>query len=256
MASTETRTIAQRLDGRWMLFYVNGHPTRDLGAHLSATSDVTGSWSHLGHLIPSSDPAANTYTLHAYQLADDLWLGLHTLQDNTTELSTLGVMASRDGQAWFDVIVDWINPGTSGTWDDGWLLGGSLVEDGDDWHIYFAANDQDHTVGPMGIGRVTIPRCRVANVTGTGTVVTEYLHPAPGATLNVNADAAGGSLVLELVDANGNALAGFSAGDFDTITTDGLDHTPTWGGQPMPTDVSFQIHFTLTAATLWRYEVA
>lgn len=256
MASTETRSITRRIDGRWMLFYVNGHPTRDLGAHLSATSDVTGSWAHLGHLIPSSDPAANTYTLHAYQVADDLWLGLHTLQDNTTELSTLGVKASRDGSAWSDVIVDWLTPAASGAWDDGWLLGGSFVEDGDEWHFYYAANDQDHTAGPMAIGRFTIQRGRIANYTGTGTITTDYLHPAPGAILTVNANAAGGSLVLALVDANGTDLAGYAASDFDTITTDSLSHAPTWGGQAMPTDVSFQIRFTLTTATLWAYEVA
>jgi hypothetical protein len=48
----------------------------------------------------------------------------------------------------------------------------------------------------------------------------------------VNANAKGGSLVVEALDAKGNAIKGFSAGDCQPITGDSVRHVVKWKGNP------------------------
>ena len=51
-----------------------------------------------------------------------------------------------------------------------------------------------------------------------------------GDTLEVNADAADGSIRVEALDAQGNAIEGFSRTDCTPISTDGLRHQLAWNG--------------------------
>ena len=53
-----------------------------------------------------------------------------------------------------------------------------------------------------------------------------------GDTLVVNANAKGGSLVVEALDAKGNAIKGFSAADCQPITGDSVRHIVKWKGNP------------------------
>ena len=52
-----------------------------------------------------------------------------------------------------------------------------------------------------------------------------------GDTLEVNANAAGGSIVAEALDAKGKAIEGFSKTDCTAITTDSVRHVLKWKGQ-------------------------
>jgi hypothetical protein len=52
-----------------------------------------------------------------------------------------------------------------------------------------------------------------------------------GDTLEVNANAAGGSIVAEALDAKGKAIEGFSKTDCTPITTDSVRHVLKWKGQ-------------------------
>ena len=67
--------------------------------------------------------------------------------------------------------------------------------------------------------------------TETGTLTTRPLVFL-GDTLVVNANAKGGSLVVEALDAKGNAIKGFSAGDCQPITGDSVRHVVKWKGNP------------------------
>ena len=53
-----------------------------------------------------------------------------------------------------------------------------------------------------------------------------------GDTLVVNANANGGSLVVEALDAKGEVIKGFAGGDCAPITTDSVRHVVTWHGNP------------------------
>jgi len=78
-----------------------------------------------------------------------------------------------------------------------------------------------------------------------------------GDTLVVNANAAGGSLVVEALDGEGKAIAGFQAADCKPITSDGIRHVVTWKGradchllQARP----IKLRFRLTNAKLYSFE--
>jgi len=53
-----------------------------------------------------------------------------------------------------------------------------------------------------------------------------------GDTLVVNANAKGGTLVVEALDAKGKVISGFAASDCKPITTDSVRHIVTWKGKP------------------------
>ncbi len=53
-----------------------------------------------------------------------------------------------------------------------------------------------------------------------------------GDTLEINADAAGGTLTVEALDANGKVIEGFSMADCTPITTDSVRHVIKWGDNP------------------------
>jgi hypothetical protein len=52
-----------------------------------------------------------------------------------------------------------------------------------------------------------------------------------GDTLEVNANAKGGSIVVEAIDAKGKVIEGFSKTDCTPITTDSVRHVLKWKGQ-------------------------
>ncbi|MFN0195465.1 MAG: hypothetical protein ACKVT0_01865, partial [Planctomycetaceae bacterium] len=51
-----------------------------------------------------------------------------------------------------------------------------------------------------------------------------------GDTLEINANADGGSLTIEAIDLDGNPIEGFSQADCDPITSDGVHHLASWKG--------------------------
>jgi len=72
-----------------------------------------------------------------------------------------------------------------------------------------------------------------------------------GDTLVVNANADGGSLVVEALDADGKVIEGFSSADCTPITSDSVRHVVTWKGDPdchllqaRPIKLSFHLNNT------------
>ena len=53
-----------------------------------------------------------------------------------------------------------------------------------------------------------------------------------GDTIVVNANAKGGSLAVEALDADGKVIEGFTRSDCAAITTDSVRHVVTWKGNP------------------------
>lgn len=77
-----------------------------------------------------------------------------------------------------------------------------------------------------------------------------------GDTLEVNANAAGGSIAVEALDGNGEVIDGFSKNDCQPITSDSVRHVLSWNGsedchliQARP----IQLRFTLTKARLYSF---
>jgi hypothetical protein len=78
-----------------------------------------------------------------------------------------------------------------------------------------------------------------------------------GDTLEINANAAGGSLVVEALDAAGKPIDGFSAADFIPLTTDSVRHVATWKGQSdshLLQGRPIRLRFGIKSAKLYAFE--
>ena len=207
--------------------------------------------------------------------------------DYRTEL-----LVSRDGDDWTRVAPHWefMRPGLWGAWDGSLVgLAKPIVLD-DEILIYYTGSNLPGGVAHAGhpqhdlvhrmadgqrlgfaIGVARMRRDGFASMDGyepTGTLTTRPLL-FDGESLVVNARApdrpfgAGsppaapfGRLRVELLDAGGEPLPGFSAADFDTFTGDEVRHTATWRGSDDVGQLErrpVRLRFHLTNAALYSF---
>jgi len=84
---------------------------------------------------------------------------------------------------------------------------------------------------PTGIGLGTIPRDRFAGIRPiekVGQITLKPLEISQGTVLEVNANAGGGLVGVEVLDEHGHRLKGFSKADAEPLRTDALRHWPKW----------------------------
>lgn len=257
----EGRQIVQRADGRWLFYYIHNGTAqrRQVGAFLSATSDVTGSWSDLGVLIDVQTQDSQIYHFHEQALGDDLRLGLACNYNKTTEqMDSLLLYTSRDHVTWRLLTDDWLSIGAGGAWDDEMLIPSlPLIRFDNDWRVYFAGFAEDHATFPRNarIGFASIGYGRIGGVGTTGRVITKPITVGASESLTVNADASGGSLGVTLLDADGHPVADYTSTEGNTVTSDTYSTEITWGGNSIPAGV-YKLRFELSAATLYSFEVA
>lgn len=124
--------------------------------------------------------------------------------------------------------------GENGSIDDGMIFTASnAIEIGDEVWMYCGAWDGDHVYGKRScfsyIAKWRMDGFASLDAGSSGTLVTKPMTVA-GGSLQINANAVGGSLYAELLDAEGNPIAGFTKADCDPITTDSISHTVAWNG--------------------------
>lgn len=131
------------------------------------------------------------------------------------------------------------------TWDDGVICPQNPILLDDDIFIFYYGKNAGHTWGEptrdgkrmtrSAIGLTKLPRDRWVSITpepgkSEGELITSLICVANN-ELHLNAGAANGSLVVEVIDCQTRKPPpGFSLADCDPITTDSLDHTVTWKG--------------------------
>lgn len=87
-----------------------------------------------------------------------------------------------------------------------------------------------------------------------GSVETATLPAAGPARLEVNAKADDGLLAVEVLDAAGKIVPGYSAGEFEAIQSDGVRHRARWGNKDLlPGGQTFRLRFVLRNASLFSY---
>jgi len=175
--------------------------------------------------------------------------------------------SSRDGRRWQRVgdRRPILERGPEGAWDWGMVSSkNSLVSDGDIVRLYYSGTNRLHggrTIGDArvdrGVGLATWPRDRFVGLrssAGGGELVVARQRPI--GELHVNAHAAGGSLVAEIVE-GGNPVPGFEASNCIPLSDDSLDHVVRWRGDASLTSLkgrSADIVIKLTNAevfSLW-----
>ncbi len=136
-----------------------------------------------------------------------------------------------------------------------------LVVGDEVWHYYTAINDTHGA--PLPPKRITIARAQWrldgwvsldAGAAG-GVVETAPIAHRTG-TLEVNANAAGGRLVVEVLDARGQVLPGYAAAESAVITTDSVRHRVRWPGRErLPAAGPFRLRFHLRDTSLFSYTI-
>ncbi|MFN0195466.1 MAG: hypothetical protein ACKVT0_01870, partial [Planctomycetaceae bacterium] len=104
-------------------------------------------------------------------------------------------------------------------------------------HIYYggtrgrhwATYHDDPIDSAIGLATLRLDGFVSVETTETGTLTTRPLVFF-GDTIEINANADGGSLAIEALDLEGNPIEGFSKDDCDSITSDGVRHAASWKG--------------------------
>lgn len=145
-ASLEGKALVQRADGRWIAYYATGHSAdlRNVGAYVSDTTDITGTWTHVGPILVNNGSTSQRYGI-GVQKFGSLYLGFVMVYNSTTAQTRIDLYRSEDGLYWSLVEANWLSLGTGGAWDDELVFNGhSLVQVGSDWRFYYVGAPEDH----------------------------------------------------------------------------------------------------------------
>ncbi|MET0134350.1 MAG: carbohydrate binding domain-containing protein [Kibdelosporangium sp.] len=187
----------------------------------------------------------------------------------------LELIASQDLVSWSrparDALITDRGPNS---WDWGFQMGGtSLVPAGDDVHFYYGSFAGEHScaanqvpglcrkaTGNSKVGLVTWKRDRFVAfraAAGGGSVTTRTLAPT-GNRVTVNAAPGAGRLRVEVLDAGGVPVPGYTAADASVIMGDTLGTTVSWGAKTTLPSAGgpFRLRFDLTAGDLYSYTIA
>ena len=170
---------------------------------------------------------------------------------------------SRDGRTWHRLDDRTpVIPNGPDDYDAGCILGvtNTPVICGDEMWLYYTAITTGHG-GAMPAKRITIGRAawRLDGLVSLdagdqGGVVETVPVRMTGDRLVVNADAANGSLTVELLDENGRPLAGYAAAECVPIRSDAVRHVVQWKGQARPeTRRPVRLRFRLRGAKLYAF---
>jgi hypothetical protein len=175
---------------------------------------------------------------------------------------------TRDGETWHrdrhtDKFLD--VDAKVGAWDHAVAWVSSTVPVGDELYVYYAGYRWGHKYlrsVDRQVGLVKMPRDRfVARHAGAvgGTLRTPpftFKGTLKGRHLTLNADAAKGEVRVQIVDAAGKAIPGFTFADCRPVSTDALAAPVQWskaltdlGGRPV------RLEFALKNASLFAFEV-
>ena len=144
-----------------------------------------------------------------------------------------------------------------------------MVNDDELW-FYYSGFEGDESVTNTGsiatsgnyangsTGLAKLRRDGFASMDGTGTLLTENIAFS-GKSLYINANAAGGSVKAELIDANDNVIDGYSVNDCTAITEDPTKTQISFGeGKDLSAFAgkSVKIRFYLENAELYSFWVS
>lgn len=228
----------------------------DWHGSFSGTFDMTTMFTDQGGMY-----ANDSYPLMT-KCRNGIYVGLwSSYAESTTDTLELYLASSRDGVYWnfTDSLTPLVPNGAGGTWDDAKVWFGKLVWDNDTDYITYVGEDTPHEVLRYirDLGLMTFRLNGLSYVKPTGSSGWLRTISIPGEfrynfTVNGNFTSSA-KLNISVVNATtGNVYDGFGFSDFDTITTDNISITPTWGGggknlSYIPTG-AFKINFSWDGA--------
>lgn len=214
------------------------------------------------------DPKGTHFYGHLIFNYGSLYLGILEILDTRDYRMHHQLMSSRDLVHWNrmsapEAFIDHGVPGKD--WDTGIFFMGSsppAIFDGQLW-FYYDGSTMDHGPGrrkdyerSIGLARLPVDRfvsIRPGDLSQVAALTTVPLK-LNGKAIHINADATQGMVKLELLDANGNVIPGFSQKDCQgLLIKDSLDYTVGWKS-PLP-GKEVKIRFILRDAMLYSFWV-
>ena len=250
----EHHGFGRRTDGRWISYYTRDHgdDLRKIGALMSDTADITGTWTDQGVLsgLTCFDDAVQIYNFSP-STHHGVMYGISCPFDDISERIHMSLFTSLadDGLTWTSQDGSWLPHGKYGEFDGGMADGKHMIDTGEELRIYYFGSVGTH-IDPLTrdsrLCYASVPSGRLGVVKSADGSITTTAIQATSA-LKVNAVSSGGKLTVELLDASTDAvIAGFARADCDALDGDVRDLAVTWGGQQMPTDQAYKIKFYLT----------
>jgi len=120
--------------------------------------------------------------------------------------------------------------------------------------VHWATRRNEVQGGAVGLARLRLDAF-VSIDAGEGTLTTKRMMMS-GDCLVVNADASLGSLAVEVMGADGEAVAGYGKAEADPITGDSVRHIATWNGSPFLRDLKgkpIALRFHLDRCKLYSF---
>ena len=227
-------------------------------------------------------PNADVYTpsVIPYRRAPGLYLMFPSVyfhydpakHSNRRNLGPLDIQfaASRDGRHWSrPVRTPYVGLGKGGDFDSGALyMSVGMLFEGDEIWMYYTSNDFLHGGPVENLRKSGVVSRLVQRVDGFISADAAYeggeLTTVPiiftGQTLRLNLDTGAlGTARVELLDAAGRVMPGFTADDCDSINGNSTEHTVTWNGKD---DVSawsgkpLQVRFVMRSTKLFSFRFA
>jgi hypothetical protein len=255
-------------------FNRNNHPTLPPQRQvLQSESDDFVNWTTHGVILAPDalDPPDLEFYNMEWMPYEDVFIGFPAAFHTASDKIDVQLAFSRDNRNWEragDREVFIPNSQTPGDYDYGmiWNILQHPIVVGDEIFIYYDGTSGLHGAfnagDPQG-GVIALAKLRLDGFIsmiddtglGLGTLTTRPLTTA-GDSLVVNADASSGSVQVEVLDAAGIPVPGFSKADADPITGDDVRHVVTWNGGSSIADLEggpFSLKFHLDGADLYSF---
>ncbi len=220
-------------------------------------------------------PDEDFYTPACFRLKEvrNVYIMVTGVFDGKKNIVTPQLAVSRDGINWTRFRQPFIPFGEPGAWDDagGWPSAREIPA-GEHQLFYYqgvraAHADPDDQHGQSGVGVTRIKRDRYIGLSAPdeGTVTTRPVRlthhaarmPERG-VLTLNAEATNGQIRVEVLDANGNPVPGFTRDECVPFTGDELDVCVRWQDHPNLYPVigkPVKLKFYLKNATVYGFQV-
>lgn len=154
--------------------------------------------------------------------------------------------------------------GEPGEWDGGMILAyGNPIIMGDEIWIYYRGINDTHGSGFKAISACGLAKLRLDGFVSIdagkteGSILTKPFT-CTDENLIVNADANGGSLVVEILDADGKPISGFGKEECEALSDDNIRHPVKWKERQNLTGLQgsvIQLKFHLTKAKIFSFVI-
>jgi hypothetical protein len=169
------------------------------------------------------------------------------------------LVSSHDGVTWIreeGLRLPILDVGAPGTWDDGQVYTAiQPIKVGEELWLYYSGCDLEHGASLLAttcsIGLATAPYNRLASLTGSGVVLTDYMFP-PHSQLRLNYDGRQGSIRVEL-SRFGETIPGYEAENCLPLSGESLDQIVAWNKHTGLPDGPFQIKLYLENSALYAF---